>query len=91
MVDTPTDKLLAPAGWRHALGWTYLIVVVADFVLFPILWTVAQVYAHVTPLTPWQPITLQAGGLFHVTVCAVMGVHLWRRFGPNAAGNNPQS
>ena len=34
------------AKWRPMMGWMYMVVCVFDFIIFPILWTLVQVYDH---------------------------------------------
>lgn len=66
--------------WRPAMGWTYMAICIFDFIIAPILWSLLQ--AHHTAgvvATEWQPITLQSGGLFHMAMCAVLGVSAWSR------------
>jgi Holin of 3TMs, for gene-transfer release len=60
--------------WRPALSWCYLLTCFTDFVLFPVLWSILQIVGHGQVQTPWVPITLGNGGLFHVTMCTVIGI-----------------
>ena len=60
----------------------YMIVCVFDFVVFPIMYTGVQfweVEAVNDAFRQWAPITLQASGLFHVAMGAVLGVTAWSR------------
>jgi hypothetical protein len=45
--------------WRPAMGWMYMAVCMADFVAFPILWSLVQVLGDGKVETQWSPITLQ--------------------------------
>jgi hypothetical protein len=63
--------------WRHVMGWIYGAVIILDFIVFPILWNVMQVYEKVPVLTQWAPITLSNGGLFHLAMGAILGVTAW--------------
>ena len=65
--------------WRPAMGWMYMMVCVSDFVLFPILWSLLQVLHNGSVTTPWQPITLQGAGLFHIAMGAVLGIATYGR------------
>ena len=29
--------------------------------------------------TRWEPLTLQMGGMFHISFAAILGVHTWRK------------
>lgn len=68
--------------WRPAMGWTYMLICLFDFVLAPIMFTTVQfweVEAANDAFRQWQPITLQAGGFFHITMGAVLGISAWGR------------
>jgi hypothetical protein len=64
--------------WRPAMGWMYFVVCITDFILFPILWSVFMA-RYGTSTEVWQPLTLQGGGLFHISMGAVIGVAAWTR------------
>jgi len=74
--------------WRPAMGWLYLVVCSADFVAFPILWSVLQGMFHGTINTQWQPLTLQGAGLFHIAMGAIIGVAAWGRTQEKLGGAN---
>lgn len=65
--------------WRPAMGWMYMAVCVADFIFFPIAWSILQVVSNGSVTTPWQPITLQGAGLFHIAMGAVLGIAAFGR------------
>lgn len=65
--------------WRPAMGWMYMAVCVFDFILFPIAWSVLQTVSHGSVTTPWQPISLQGAGLFHIAMGAVLGIAAYGR------------
>ena len=68
--------------WRPAMGWMYMAVCVADFILFPILWAIIQFWetsAANDAFRQWQPLTLQGAGLFHMAMGAVLGLAAWGR------------
>lgn len=60
------------------MGWQYLVVCLFDFVLGPIM-NVVYATLSSTPLTPWVPLTIQGGGLYHLAMGAVVGVNSWGR------------
>ena len=66
------------AKWRPAMGWMYMLTCITDFILFPILWSMLQA-ATKTPLSQWQPLTLQGAGLFHLAMGAVLGIAAFGR------------
>jgi hypothetical protein len=74
--------------WRPAMGWLYLVVCSADFVVFPILWSVLQGLFHGTINSQWQPLTLQGAGLFHIAMGAIIGVAAWGRTQEKLNGAN---
>jgi hypothetical protein len=65
--------------WRPAMGWMYMIVCTFDFIIFPILWSMLQAVNQGSVTIPWQPLTLQGAGLFHMAMGAIVGVTAWSR------------
>jgi hypothetical protein len=74
--------------WRPMMGWMYMAVCSADFILFPILWSVVQTVGHGSVNVQWQPITLQGAGLFHIAMGAVLGIAAMGRTQEKLAGAN---
>lgn len=68
---------LLSGNWRHAIGWLYVGICACDFIVFPILHAIYQGYMHIA-YTQWQPITLQGGGMLHLSMLAILGVQMWR-------------
>jgi hypothetical protein len=65
--------------WRPMMGWMYMVVCIADFVLFPILWSLVQVVGDGKVESQWMPITLQGAGLFHIAMGAILGIAAYGR------------
>ena len=66
--------------WRPAMGWLYLAVCAFDFVIFPVLWNLAQAtYLKTVVFTQWNPLTLQGAGFFHIAMGAVLGISAYGR------------
>ena len=65
--------------WRPMMGWMYMAVCMADFVLFPVLWSLVQVIGDGKVETQWSPITLQGAGLFHMAMGAILGIAAYGR------------
>jgi hypothetical protein len=65
--------------WRPAMGWMYMVICTFDFIIFPILWSILQAVNQGSVTIPWQPITLQGAGLFHMAMGAIVGVTAWSR------------
>jgi hypothetical protein len=60
----------------------------ADFVIFPILWSILQSVSHGTVNSQWQPLTLQGAGLYHIAMGAVLGLAAFGRTQEKLAGAN---
>jgi len=76
------------AKWRPMMGWTYMLTCIADFVLFPILWSILQAVSKGQVNIQWQPITLQGAGLFHIAMGAVLGIAAYGRTQEKMSGAN---
>ena len=64
--------------WRPTMAWMYMVVCIADFLIFPLLWTAFK--AHIgQPVDAWDPLTLKGAGLFHMAMGAVLGIAAWTR------------
>jgi hypothetical protein len=74
--------------WRPAMGWMYMAVCMADFVFFPILWSLVQVVGDGKVESQWTPITLQGAGLFHMAMGAILGIAAYGRTQEKMAGAN---
>jgi hypothetical protein len=73
--------------WRPMMGWMYMVVCMMDMVVFPILWSLLQTFTH-TPITQWNPLTLQGAGLFHIAMGAVLGIAAFGRTQEKLNGAN---
>jgi hypothetical protein len=69
--------------WRPAMGWLYMLICLADFVIFPALTiflpVIFKAFGIVIPYVPWKSITLENGGLVHMAFGAILGVAAWTR------------
>lgn len=63
--------------WRPAMAWLYLIINAFDFLITPV--ALALISHNPAAAATWQPLTLQGGGLFHVSMLAIVGVTAWGR------------
>lgn len=77
--------------WRPAMGWSYIVTCVCDFVIFPVLWSILQTVSHGQVTSQWNPITLQGAGLYHVAMGGILGITAWWRSKEKIAGvvSNP--
>ena len=73
--------------WRPMMGWMYMVVCMFDMIVFPILWSLLQTMTH-TPITQWNPLTLQGAGLYHIAMGAVLGLAAFGRTQEKLAGAN---
>ena len=86
----PEKEDFMTSKWRPMMAVMYMCVCTCDFVLFPILWSLLQVFNKGSVILQWQPITLQGAGLFHMAMGAVLGVAAWSRGQEKMAGvTNP--
>ena len=74
--------------WRPMMGWSYMLTCIADFVAFPILWSLVQVIGGGRVETQWQPITMQGAGLYHIAMGAVLGIAAYGRTQETLGGAN---
>ena len=65
--------------WRPVMGWVYMMTCTADFVLFPVLWSLLQAVTKGNVTMQWQPLTLQGAGLYHIAMGAVLGIAAYGR------------
>lgn len=63
--------------WRPAMAWQYLIVCLFDFMVAPILMGLYSTYTG--EFHDWNPLTIRGGGLYHLSMGAVVGVAVWSR------------
>lgn len=88
--QTPLPQIAVPnndhwmrAYWRPAMGFTYMVICIFDFIVFPILAMVQPLFMKLLgmsmPYVVWQSLTLQTGGFFHIALGAVLGVAAWTR------------
>jgi Holin of 3TMs, for gene-transfer release len=64
--------------WRPAMGWTYIAICIFDFMLGPVLnymffKTTGQSFEQ------WKPLTMSDGGLFHMSMGAIVGITAYSR------------
>jgi Holin of 3TMs, for gene-transfer release len=71
------------AYWRPSVAWSYLIICMMDFVVFPFISMFMPVINHGFGINmnyqPWTSLTLSNGGLFHAAMGAILGVTAWTR------------
>ena len=68
--------------WTYLMGLTYMIVNIADFVVFPIGFTVVQFWetqASNDAFRQWVPLTLTNGGFIHIAFAAILGISAFNK------------
>ena len=65
--------------WRPFMGWVYMATCTFDFIIAPVLWSVAQALGQGQVAMQWQPLTLQGAGLYHIAMGAVLGIATYGR------------
>lgn len=64
--------------WRPAMAWQYMVVCFFDFIGGPIM-TAWLSYSTSAQYVPWQSLTLDGSGLYHLAMGAILGVAAWTR------------
>lgn len=68
--------------WTYLMGLTYMIVNIADFVVFPIMFTVVQFWENEAAndaFRQWIPLTLTNGGFIHIAFAAILGISAFNK------------
>lgn len=65
--------------WRPMMGFTYMLICIFDFIIAPVLWSLVQALQAGNVTLQWNPLTLIAGGFFHIAMGAVLGVAAFTR------------
>lgn len=73
------DEHWVNSKWRPMMGWVYIAICLFDFILFPIAWTLLQTVIRGASTVQWMPLTLQGGGLLHISFGAIVGVSTYGR------------
>lgn len=65
--------------WRPLMAITYMITILFDFVVGPILYNLLQYFNPGQAVGMWVPLTLQGGGLYHIAMGAILGISAFTR------------
>jgi hypothetical protein len=65
--------------WRPLMAVTYMITILFDFVVGPILYNLLQYWNPGQAVGMWVPLTLQGGGLYHISMGAILGIAAFSR------------
>lgn len=61
------------------MGWLYFLICLADFIVFPVAWSLLQSSAEGAIATQWIPITLHGAGFLHISMGAILGITAYGR------------
>ena len=75
--------------WKDWAGLVYLFICLVDFFVAPLVWNI-KMEEHCNDkerypvgvkceATRWEPMTLQMGGMFHMSFAAILGVAGWKK------------
>lgn len=65
--------------WRPFMGWTYMATCLFDFIVGPVVYNVLQFLNPGQHIDMWQAVTLQGGGLYHLSMGAILGISAYGR------------
>jgi fucose 4-O-acetylase-like acetyltransferase len=65
--------------WRPMMAISYMAICLFDFMVGPILYNVLQYMNPGQHLEMWQAVTLQGGGLYHLSMGAIIGITAFGR------------
>ncbi len=66
-------------NWRPVMAIAYTAIILFDFIVAPIFWSLLQAYFAGSVVVQWQPLTLLSGGVFHAAMGAVLGISAFSR------------
>lgn len=76
--------------WRPIAAMVYVAICLFDFIIAPIIFSAYSYHLKSEMLQAWVPLTLQGGGIFHVSFGAILSVSAWTRGTEKIARiNNP--
>ena len=74
------------AYWRPTVAYAYVAIILFDFIVGPIFWSVIQTVETGNVSQQWVPLTLSANGFFYIAMGAILGVNVWSRGREKIAG-----
>lgn len=63
--------------WRPAMGWTYMVINIFDFVIAPAFVLILKLKG--VEIDMWKSLTLDNGGFIHLAFGAILGVSAYGR------------
>ena len=65
--------------WRPLMAVTYMATIWFDFIVGPVIFNLLQYWNPGQAVTTWTPLTLQGGGLYHLSMGAILGIAAFTR------------
>ena len=71
--------------WRSWGALVYLFICIVDFFVAPLVWNLLMAEhcathdCAVEGVTRWEPLTLGAGAMFHLSFGAILGATAWKK------------
>jgi len=65
--------------WRPLMAVTYMATIWFDFIVGPIIFNILQYLNPGQAVSSWTPLTLQGGGLYHLSMGAILGIAAFTR------------
>ena len=78
-VDKKEEEHWLKSYWRPAMGWSYFVICLFDFLIAPIMNAVYFALFNAVKFQQWEPMTLKGAGLYHISMGAIIGVSAWSR------------
>lgn len=73
------DESWMKSHWRPFVAFSYVAIILFDFIIGPIGWSVLHAMLTGTVATAWAPLTLGGGGLFHVAINTLLSASAYTR------------
>lgn len=64
--------------WRPLMAFLYAAICAFDFIIAPAFMIASPIITK-TPYVAWVPLTLQNGGLIHLSFGSIIGIYAWGR------------
>lgn len=62
-------------GWRPAVGWAFIFIILFDFMIAPSI-VLSMIKAGII-IAPWSPLTLDSNGFFYLAIATILGAAAW--------------
>lgn len=86
------DKSKFQSYWRPLIAYQYILVCIFDYIIFPLVVILIRAFSETHyEIQTWVPLTLREGGLYHLSMGAILGVAAWTRGQEKIAAANTSS